>query len=60
MAKTKKTKAPTKRVLVVFHDTELLARIDAWGTANRRHTRSNAVEALVAMALDSQPKSASA
>lgn len=40
-----------KKVTVLFHDHDLVARIDEWGTRNQRHTRSNAVEALVALAL---------
>lgn len=51
--KQKKSEAEaTQRVLVVFHDRELVGRIDAWGKANRRHSRSNAIEALCAQILD--------
>lgn len=58
MTKKKQPKTKPERVTVVFHDVALIARIDEWGAANRRHTRSNAIEALVAAALDSQPAKA--
>jgi hypothetical protein len=50
-AATKDPKKP-KRVVVFFHDPAMLKRIDEWATKNRRHTRSNAIEALLAEALD--------
>ena len=44
--------AAPERVTVLFHDHDLLKRVDAYSKASRRNSRSNAIEALVAQALD--------
>ncbi len=54
--KTQKTKKDAasrpEKVTVLVYDADLLRRVDEWGQANRRRNRSNAIECLVALALD--------
>lgn len=58
---TRKPKAgKPKKVTVLFHDRDLIGRIDDYATRTRRPSRSNAIEALVAEALDAATRAASA
>ena len=61
-AKTKSDKAAEspERVTVVVYDHDLLRRVDEWGRKNRRRNRSNAMECLIAQALDAADSAARA
>lgn len=59
MANTTRKQPKPQKVSILFHDRGLLERIDAYATESRRTSRSNAIESLVAEALDARAKAAS-